>query len=520
MSVIRELEPKNVWKYFDDICAIPHGSGNTQAISDYCVSFAEEHGLKCRQEDCGNVIIWKPASPGYEGSETVMLQGHMDMVAVKTEDCEADLTAEGLRPVVSEDGKWVYAKGTSLGGDDGIALAYALGFLADVTLPHPPLEAVFSVDEEIGLLGAAALDASDLNSRILLNMDSEDDGIFLTSCAGGATFTASVPVARVKKTGVVYEWKVSGLKGGHSGAEIHLGRANANLLFGRFLAQVGAKAEFYVGDFSGGEKDNAIPNQCRAILVVSDERRKEPRKSGECAETGNFGEMIDIAGQPQESQEDKAVILEQAAAAFAETIRAEYAAVEPDLLMTLTRLSDHDSEMVAAEEGRNAITVLLEHFPSGVLRMMPEIPDMVQTSLNLGVLRLGETEASMTFSVRSASATEKEWLLTRMKDLTVLAGGRFEISGEYPAWEYKPGSRIQQIMSETYEEITGKKPVFTGIHAGVECGLISEKIPGIDCISYGPQMRDIHTTRERLNIESVKKNYELTVRTLEKLQRP
>ncbi|MCD8151615.1 MAG: M20/M25/M40 family metallo-hydrolase, partial [Clostridiales bacterium] len=275
-----------------------------------------------------------------------------------------------------------------------------------------------------------------------------------------------------------------GLQGGHSGAQIHLGRANANLIFGRFLAQVGETVDFSVGDFSGGEKDNAIPNRCRALLVAS---------------AGN------------------AAKLKEAAADFSAVVRAEYAVTEPDLFLTLTR---HDETSAAVLSGRAAeiLTALLEHLPSGVLRMMPDFPGMVQTSLNLGILRLGEKEFSLTFSVRSASATEKEWVLKRMKDLTEMAGGRWELSGDYPAWEYRQDSKIRQVMAETYEELTGQTPILTGIHAGVECGLILEKMPGIDCISYGPQMRDIHTARERLNIASVKKNYELTTRVLEKLR--
>ncbi|MCD8324214.1 MAG: aminoacyl-histidine dipeptidase [Clostridiales bacterium] len=484
MSVFENTEPKNVFHYFEEICRIPHGSGNTQAISDYCAEFAKAHGLACRQESCGNVIIWKDASPGYEDADTVMLQGHMDMVAVKEADCDIDMETEGLRPAVTGDGEWIYAKGTSLGGDDGIAIAYALAILADDTLRHPALEAVFTVDEEIGLLGAAVLDTSDLKSRILLNMDSEDDGIFLTSCAGGATFTAYAPAPREEKSGVVYELEIGGLQGGHSGAQIHLGRANANLIFDRFLAQVGETVDFSVGDFSGGEKDNAIPNRCRAVLVAS---------------AGN------------------AAKLEEAAADFSAVVRAEYAVTEPDFFLTLTR-QEETSAAVLSGRAAETLTALLEHLPSGVLRMMPDFPDMVQTSLNLGILRLEKKEFSMTFSVRSASATEKEWVLKRMKDLTEMVGGRWELSGDYPAWEYRQDSKIRQVMAETYGELTGQAPILTGIHAGVECGLILEKMPGIDCISYGPQMRDIHTARERLNIASVQKNYELTTQVLEKLR--
>ncbi len=484
MRVFEHLEPERVFYYFEEICGIPHGSGNTRQISDYLVSFARKHGLECRQESCGNVVIRKPAAPGYEQADTVMLQGHMDMVAVKNRDCDLDLEKEGLRPAVSGDGQWVYAEGTSLGGDDGIAVAYALAILEDNTLRHPELEAVFTVDEEIGLLGASALDTRDLKSRILLNMDSEDDGIFLTSCAGGATMECLADAPMEDAPGIVYEWKAEGLQGGHSGSDIHLGRANANLIFGRFLSQVGEKSEFSVGEFSGGEKDNAIPVCCRAILVT---------------DPGN------------------APVLEREAGEFARMIRAEYDGIEPGMTLTLERLEETHAR-VLAPGAKTRLMALLEHLPAGVQRMMPGMPEMVQTSLNLGVLRLKEEGISLTFSVRSASAAEKEWLLKRMKDLCGLAGGRWRLSGEYPAWEYRADSRIQKIMSEAYEEMTGEKPVLTGIHAGVECGILSEKLPGIDCISYGPQMKDIHTTREKLEIASVKKNYELTIRVLEKLK--
>lgn len=483
MRALEHLEPERVFHYFEEICRIPHGSGNTRQISDYLAAFAAEHGLQYRQETCGNVIIRKPAAPGYEQADLVMLQGHMDMVAVKTRDCDLDLEKEGLRPAVTGDGKWVYAEGTSLGGDDGIAVAYALAILEDDTLIHPELEVVLTVDEEIGLLGASALDAGDLRSRILLNMDSEDDGIFLTSCAGGATVECLAEAPSEEVSGVVYEWRVEGLQGGHSGSDIHLGRANANLIFGRFLAQVSETAEFSVGDFAGGEKDNAIASGCRAIFVAA----------------------------PSEARK-----LEHEAEIFAGMIRAEYAGVDPGMNLVLDRLEQNHARILTSEGKKNLMT-LLEHLPSGIQRMMPEMPEMVQTSLNLGVLRLKGTEISLTYSVRSSSAAEKAWLIKRMRNLCGLTGGRCRISGEYPAWEFRADSRIQRIMAETYEEMTGEKPVLTGIHAGVECGILSEKLPGIDCISYGPQMKDIHTPRERLEIASVKKNYELTLRVLEKL---
>ena len=256
MRVFENLEPKEVFYYFEDICSIPHGSGNTQKISDYCVNFAKEHGLNYRQEECGNVVIWKDATSGYEQADTVILQGHMDMVAVKDADCPLDLEKDGLIPEI--DGAWIQAKGTSLGGDDGIAVAYALAILAADDIPHPALEVIFTVGEEVGLVGATALDTSDLKGKILMNIDSEDDGIFLIGCAGAATVACCLPVKKETVYGQQYVWHTEGLMGGHSGMEISRERANANKTFGRFLAECMDEIGFSIVSVSGGEKDNAI----------------------------------------------------------------------------------------------------------------------------------------------------------------------------------------------------------------------------------------------------------------------
>ncbi|MCD8301084.1 MAG: aminoacyl-histidine dipeptidase [Clostridiales bacterium] len=484
MSKIRELEPKNVFSYFDDICSIPHGSGNTAAISDYLVKFAVDHSLRYRKETCGNVIIKKAATPGYEHADTVMLQGHMDMVTVKNEGCGLDLEHDHILPAITEDGEWIYARGTSLGGDDGIALAFCLAILDDNTLPHPALEAVFTVDEEIGLLGASALDASDLTSSILLNMDSEEDGCFLTSCAGGATVKCIFPVVRESRTGSVFEFEISGLTGGHSGGDAHLEQANANLLLGRFLAEISDAVDFGIVDICGGEVDNAIPVEAAVRLII---------------------------------KEKDTAALEGAVSRFCSDIRREYATKEPDMTFSLTPLSG-GAVMAVVKESAKPLIAALELLPAGIQRRMPDIPDMIQTSLNLGVIAMSENKVKLTYSVRSSSATEKAWLIKRMGDLTEILGGHAAVEGSYPAWEYIPGSRIQKIMSETYEKLSGKRPTLTGIHAGVECGILSVKLPGLDCISYGPQMSDIHTTRERLNIKSVKQTYELTLKVLEKLR--
>lgn len=481
MRVFEALEPKEVFSYFEDICRIPHGSDNIRQISDYCVSFAREHHLEYRQEECGNVIIKKPAAPGYENAPTVILQGHMDMVAVKDEDCTLELDRDGLEPAI--DGDWVYAKGTSLGGDDGIALAYAMAILADDTIPHPALEAVFTVNEEIGLLGAAALDASDLKGTILMNMDSEDDGIFLIGCAGGATVECRIPAPVCEQKGAVYELRITGLTGGHSGTEIIRERANAIVLLGRFLVELSGQVTLHAGRIAGGEKDNAIAKRSSALLVVP---------------------------------EDQTAAFEAAAAALEETVKREYALTDPELSICAVKTEASSAE-VLTEDALLKLSFLLTQFPAGIQRRMPDLPELVQTSLNLGVLRLEDGEASMTFSVRSSVMSERDWLMKKLQRLTAHVGGVCRFSGVYPAWEYRKESLIRSLMAETYEELTGRAPVLEAIHAGVECGIFCEKLPGIDCISYGPQMQDIHTTRERLCISSVKRNYELTLAVLKKI---
>lgn len=482
MRVLENLEPKEVFSYFEDICSIPHGSGNTQQISDYCVNFAKEHGLKCRQEACGNVIIWKDATSGYEQAPTVILQGHMDMVAVKDADCTLDLEKDGL--LLEIDGDWVQAKGTSLGADDGIAVAYALAILAADDIPHPALEAVFTVGEEVGLIGATALDASDLTGKILMNMDSENDGIFLIGCAGAATVACCLPVKKETVSGQMYDWHIDGLMGGHSGMEIDKERANANKVFGRFLAYCMEKTGLSIVSANGGEKENAIAKQCDAVLVVP---------------------------------EENITAFEDAVSAFETILKKEHHFTDPDLHIYVEKKEYGEYEALDKETAQKLMALLI-HLPNGVQKRIPEFPDSVQTSLNMGTLEQAEDEISMTFSVRSSVTSEKEWLMSQMEHLTKAFGGYCRISGVYPAWEYQEDSAIRPLMIETYEEITGKKPETEAIHAGVECGIFSEKLPGLDCISYGPQINDIHTTRESISVSSVKRNWALTLAVLKKLK--
>ena len=472
------LEPANVFGYFEKLCSMPHGSRNTKIISDYLVSFAREQGLRYIQDDLNNVILFGEGTCGYEDHPPVILQGHMDMVCEKDADCPIDMEKEGLD--VTHDGSFVFAKGTTLGGDNGIAVAYALALLADRSIPHPPLEVVVTVDEEIGMEGAAGIDLSVLQGRTLLNLDSEDEGIFTVSCAGGARATVSLPVERRTVYGPCVRLTVEGLQGGHSGVEIHKNRANANKVMGEFLSRVQKLMPLCLTSFAGGTKDNAIPRSCQATLIA----------------LGMHIERInDVAAQLQKE------------------IREQYD--EPEVIV---RGDDVDAfgGNALTTECTSKVIALLCSLPNGVQAWSRDIPGLVQTSLNLGVAKLGE-DMKLTSSVRSSVNQEKNDLLTRLKELADFYEGSYSQMGEYPAWEYKADSKLREIMVSTYEKLHGTAPEVVAIHAGLECGLLSEKLPGLDCVSIGPQMHDIHTSRERLDIASTKRTWEFLLEVLKEL---
>ena len=475
---LQGLEPESVFRYFEEICAIPHGSHNTKAISDYLVSFAKAHGLRYRQDESNTVVIFAPGTCGLEDHESVILQGHMDMVCEKDAGCPLDMAVDGLD--VTHDGCCIFAKGTTLGGDDGIAVAYALAILDDNTIAHPPLEVIITVDEEIGMLGAAAMDLADVKGRTMLNLDSEDEGIFTVSCAGGATCTVSLNAERKAVYGPCVRLSVEGLRGGHSGAEIHKNRANANKVMGGFLGRIQKLMPLCLTSFSGGSKDNAIPRACQATVVAM----------------GIGLERInDIAAQLQQE------------------VRETYD--EPEALV---RAFDVDAL------GGNALTTaatadvisLLCAAPNGVQAYCPDMPELVQTSLNLGIAKLGD-RFTATFSVRSSVNAEKEGLITKLKELADFYNGTYSQSGTYPAWEFKKDSRLRDVMVPIYTRMFGKEPRVLAIHAGLECGLLGDKLPGLDCVSIGPQMHDIHTSREKLEIASTKRTWDFLLEVLKAL---
>ena len=473
MSILEGLRPEAALHYFEELCAIPHGSRDTKRISDYCVRFAEEHGLRYVQDAHNNVVIYKDGSAGYENHPTVILQGHLDMVCEKDPGCDIDFSKDGLR--LKQDGTYLFAEGTTLGGDDGIAVAYALAVLDSKTLAHPPLEAVFTVDEEIGMLGADAMDMSMLSGRVMLNIDSEDEGILTAGCAGGATATISLPVQRETAPGCGWRVRVDGLTGGHSGVEIHKGRVNANKLMGELLRRL---PELRLARVDGGAKDNAIPRSCEALLV---------------SQAADFAERFEAA---------KAACL------------AALPATEPNAVLTCEKA---EVAQTMTADGTAAVLGLLGELPSGVQAMSADIEGLVQTSLNLGILKTSEKKVTMTFSVRSSVGAEKTALLTRLQGLAEKYGAAYGQMGEYPAWEYRKDSRLRETMVQTFETLYGEKPIVDVIHAGLECGIFSDRLPGLDAVSFGPQMHDIHTSRERLELASVARTWDYLVAVLARL---
>lgn len=482
MSELTHLQPADVFYYFDKICSIPHGSGNTKAISDYCVDFAKEHGLRYIQDEADNVIIFKAGTAGYETSAPVIIQGHLDMVCEKDKDCNINMETEGVQPVV--DGDLVKASGTTLGGDDGIAVAYALAILASDSIAHPPLEVVLTTDEEIGLLGATALDTSELKGRIMLNIDSEEEGSFLISCAGGIRVDCNTPVKTMVDMAVRYDISISGLSGGHSGTEIDKWKANSNQLAGRLLYALDNQTEFWISDIKGGLKDNAIPIETDLILYVT--------------------------------QRDCEALEETIRTVEAE-LQHEYAITDPHLKISFKRGPEEISHMLDTRS-TGIVTFLLMNYPNGVQRMSSHIPGLVETSLNMGIMYLAENEFHYCFSIRSSVGSAKEALVDKLVFLTEFTGGTCSFGGDYPAWEYKQDSPLREVVAAVYKEMYQKDCRMQAIHAGVECGIFSHKLPGLDCVSYGPDLFDIHTTRERMSISSVKRVWEFTLELLKRLK--
>ncbi|MCR4841527.1 MAG: beta-Ala-His dipeptidase [Lachnospiraceae bacterium] len=474
-----KYEKYSFWEYFEEITKIPRGSGHTEAIADYLIAFAKDNELRYLKEDSGNVIIYAPGSEGRENERPLILQGHMDMVAVKDEDCDKDMLKDGL-DITVEDG-FVTAVGTTLGADDGIAIAYILAVLSG-EVSHPPIEALFTRDEEIGMLGAAELDTFNIHGRRLINLDNEDDGILTCGCAGGCIVRSTTPVEWKERNANVYEIKVSGLKGGHSGVEINENRLSAATIVGRFLAQL-KPVRTRLMDVSFGDKDNAIANTGYMKFICS-------------APKPDVVEMVEF---------------------YADVMKNEFATREPGLTFEFNILGEMVPVNALHKADSERIMDMILALPQGVESMSADVPGLVETSCNVGICRLTEEGLKTTVLVRSSVEPAKQALADKVAAVVALAGGTSEQTDDYPGWDYIKHSELRDSAVAVYKEMFGKKLKVDVIHAGLECGMFIEKMPQLDCIAFGPEILNAHTTKECLNIESAEKNYDFLVGILAKI---
>ncbi len=461
-----------VFKFFREIAAIPHASFNEKEIGDYLLNFAEERGFENYRDKSGNVYIRKASNSGKD--LPIILQGHMDMVAAKEEGFDFNFDTDPLQ-LYEEDG-FLHAKGTTLGADNGIAVAMILAILDDDSVKHTGIEAIITVQEEVGLLGANTVEGDWFKGKTLINIDSEEEGIFTVSCCGGVRQEMKLAINKVKpQAKKAYKIHLEGLLGGHSGMEIDKQRANALKLIAR-IAYALKPAE--IAEIKGGVAMNAIAKDA-SMVVVTDE---------------------DITAK-----------IEQLSAEF----KGEFDMTDPDLAIKVTEVS-LPSEVLAAELADNLITLLL-NLPCGVIRMSPAIEGLVQTSSNLGVLREEDGKLVVETSHRSSVASEKTLLVIESENLSKLVGAEHSSHGDYPAWEYNPESEIREVFKQKYKEQSGKEAEVSAIHAGLECGILQEQIGKLDMISIGPNIYDVHTPNEKLDIESSKSTYELLLSVLEEL---
>ncbi len=497
MRILENLEPQNVFYYFEEICKIPHGSGNTRQISDYLKTFADEHGLYCRQDELNNIVMIKEASKGYEDHAPVLLQGHMDMVAVKDADCTLDMTKDGLQLEIL--GDRLSARGTSLGGDDGIAAALGLALLAGDKYHHPRIELILTVDEEVGMEGAAGLTVDDLTAKRMINLDQEEEKMFIVGCAGGARIDIRKKSETEQVEGMLCKLKISGLQGGHSGQEINKERGNAICLMGRLLAALQEKTPVYLKEINGGTADNAIPDEVCAEIVVSEWSEDiaafmEEKLSGLKAEFA--GKEDGIRCEMQIGSENVAIHAQTG---------------------TEAEKMNGETWIVCSRKDSEKWIHLLNVIPHGVIANSVKMKGLVETSLNPGILNVSAAEGMVSTSVRSSNMAAKEALINQLKSLAALCDATVGIRGDYPRWDYDPDSPLREEMVTIYEKMYGVKPQIEAIHAGLECGIFQSKIPGLDCVSIGPDMQDIHTTRETLSISSVQRVWKFLLKVLESL---
>jgi len=471
-SVLGHLKPELVWYHFEEICKYPRPSKKEEKIAEYVVSVGKRLGLQVEKDKFGNIVIRKPATPGLENLKTVVLQGHIDMVCEKNRDVEHDFDKDPIYPYI--DGDWVKAKGTTLGADNGIGVACALAVLEAKDVEHGPLECLFTLDEETGLTGASSLKKNWLKADILINMDSEDLGTIFIGCSGGKN-TAATFKAKLEKSPRNYstfELKVAGLKGGHSGLEIHVGRGNAVKILNRAIWSYSQENNIRLAEINGGNKHNAIPREAFAVVLVPKNDEKKLKKF---------------------------------VAKYNDTVKAEYVSVEPDLMVSMEKHST--PEKVMDEKTQKHLLNALYAIPHGVIKMSNDIPGLVETSTNLAVVETKGKNINIVTSQRSPVASQNVDITNMVSSVLKLAGAEISYGDGYPGWAPDIHSDILKVFKSTFTKMYGKEPEVTAIHAGLECGIIKEKYPNMDMISFGPTMRDVHSPAEKLQISTVPEFY-------------
>ena len=480
MNPLQNTEPKEVFKWFYEISQVPRGSGNERAISDFLVKFAKDRNLEVHQDKAMNVIIKKPGTAGYEKSPTVIIQGHMDMVCEKDASSNHDFLKDPIKFVVK--GEMLYADKTTLGGDDGIAVAYALTVLDSKDIPHPPLEVLITTEEETGMGGAMALTDEHLQGTRLLNIDSEEEGVFLVSCAGGANIHVLFDIKKEAAKGKFLKITVGGLLGGHSGIEINKQRANSIKLLGRILYNIKQNEKINIVEISGGSKHNAIAKDAYAVIAA-------------------------------ENTEAVLKIVEKMTADF----KNEYRAVDKLLTVTANETQNSSGQMFTKELTLNLIDFMAS-IPNGVQYMSMEIHGLVQTSLNNGVLEEIDGKIKFTTSVRSSVKSALDEIVDILRIQAERCGAEFKKVSEYPAWEYSPDSPVRDAAVNVYKKLNNKEPLITAIHAGLECGLLKKTLPKVDAISFGPNLYDVHTPNEHMEIASVERVWKFLLAYLAELK--
>lgn len=483
-NMLKDLSSSLVFKYFEEISRIPRGSGNERAISDYLVSFAKKHNLEVIQDEALNVIIKKGATKGYENAPVIILQGHMDMVCEKNNGTEHNFEKDPIKLRV--EGDFIKATGTTLGADNGIAVAYCLSMLASNDVEHPPIEVLITSEEETGMGGASSVKGEDLSGKILINIDSEEEGELLSSCAGGIRNKVSIKVElEDKKQGFIpYKLTVKGLKGGHSGMDIDKGRGNSNKLIGRILNDINSQMELYIAEINGGSKMNAIPREAEAVIFI---------------EEGNQSGLHSVIKKWQD------------------TLKNEFRTSDPGIIVALEEV-DIKLDKVFSKELTDKVIAILMLIPQGIQTMSMDIKGLVQSSTNLGVVTTEENEITFESAIRSSVKSLKDSIVREIESICKVVGVTMSLESDYPAWEYRENSYIREVFKNVYKDIYSSEPKVTAIHAGLECGILKDILGDIDMISFGPNMYDVHTPEEKLSISSTERTYKYLLEVLKQIK--